>query len=222
MDKFMDNFLGYKEFGPAFAKREVPPEKIERFRGKLPDQLLKYWQEYGWCGYAKGLFWTVDPDEWEDELEAWIGDTPFMEQDTYYVIGRTAFGGLILWGEKSGDSLEVVTPYGMIFPYDQTHYLREHGSDLQIQLFFSANSRDAFEFKDESGNPLFERALAALGPLDHDTLYGFVPALALGGKAELKNLQKLDAHVHLDILSQMTERQIMRDIGKDARDAGLM
>ncbi len=222
MDEFMEDFLGFKEFGPAFAKREVPPEKIERFRGKLPDQLLKYWQEYGWCGYAKGLFWTVDPDEWEDELEAWIGDTPFMEQDTYYVIARTAFGELLLWGEKSGNSLKVLSAEGKIFPSDFTQEVLKRGIDRQIQLFFSVRSKDRLDFKDESGNPLFDRALAALGPLDHDTLYGFVPALALGGKAELKNLQKLDAHVHLDILSQMTERQIMRDIGKDARDAGLM
>jgi hypothetical protein len=145
-----------------------------------------------------------------------------MEQDTYYVIGRTAFGTLQLWGEKSGDSIKVVTPHGMILPYDRTHNVLDRGADRQIQLFFSAASQNEFELRDESGNPLFDRALAALGPLDHDTLYGFVPALALGGKAELKNLQKLDAHVHLDILSQMTERQIMRDIGKDARDAGLM
>ena len=67
--------------------------------------------------------------------------------------------------------------------------------------------------------PLFNRALEKLGPLDHDTMYGFVPALALSGSPKLENLQKLDAHVHLDILSQLGERRIMRDIAADARGA---
>jgi hypothetical protein len=222
MDQFMENFLGFKEFGPPMARRDVSPEKIKKFRGKLPDKLLEYWQEYGLCGYGKGLLWTVDPDEWEDELDAWLEDTDFLEQDAYYVIARSAFGELILWGEKTGQSLKVVTPYGWIFPSFNEKEFKRRGPDLSIQLFFSATSKESYDFTDMEDAPLFDRALKKLGSLDHDTMYGFVPALAPGGEPKLESLQKLDAHVHLDILSQMTDRQIMRDIAKDARDAGLM
>ncbi len=38
---------------------------------------------------------------------------------------------------------------------------------------------------------LFELALKKLGPLDSDEMYAFVPALALGGSMELKNLKKV-------------------------------
>lgn len=220
MDEFMEDFLAFSGFGPAFARRDVPPEKIERFRGKLPDKLLEYWQEYGWCGYAKGLFWTVDPDEWEDELDAWIGDTEFMERDTYYVIARTAFGELILWGEQSGQSLKVVTLYGMVFPkFNQEAFVRR-GANNALQLFFGCTSRNSYDTNDEDEKPLFERALVKLGLLDHNTMYGFVPALALGGAASLDHLQKLDAHVYLDFLSQITERQTMLDINNEARNVG--
>jgi hypothetical protein len=222
MDRFMENFLGFKGFGPPMARRDVPLEKLEKFRGKLPSKLLEYWKEYGWCGFGKGLLWTVDPDEWEDELGAWLGDTNFFERDTYYIIARSAFGELILWGEKSGQSLKIVAPYGTIYPVFNEEEFQEDGPDLTIQLFFSVNSKEAYDLTDMKDAPLFDRALEQLGPLDHDTMYGFVPALALGGEPNLKNLQKLDAHVHLNILSQITERQIMRDITKDARDAGLM
>lgn len=221
MDEYMEDFLGYAQFGPLFARRDVPPEKIAKFRGKLPDKLLEYWQVYGWCGYAQGLFWTVDPDEWEDELDAWIGDTEFMERDAYYVIARTAFGELILWGEKTGQSLKVMTAYGMIFPHFDEKEFQEDGPDLTLQLFFASTSRRSYDMNDADGKPLFDRALAKLGVLDHNTMYGFVPALPLGGEPKLEHLQKLDAHVHLDILSQMAEPTIMRDIAKDVRDAGL-
>jgi hypothetical protein len=222
MDEYFEDFLVSSRFGPALASRPVPPEKIAKFKGKLPDKLLEYWHLYGWCGYADGLFWTVDPDEWEDELEDWIGDTDFMERDAYHVIGRTAFGELILWGEKTGQSIKVVTSWGMIFPSFDPEKTSRRGPDLALQMFFAVVSRKSFDTQDEKEEPLFQRALAKLGPLDHNTMYGYVPALALGGKAMLDNLQKLDAHVHLNIIAQVTERKIMRDIGKDARDAGLM
>lgn len=216
MDQFMENFLGFEGFGPPINRRDVPVEKIEKFLGKLPDKLLEYWQVYGWCGYAKGLFWTVDPDEWGDTLEDWIAETPFMDKDAYYVIGRSAFGELALWGTNTGQSLTIITPYGRVYPSFSPDF-KEDGPDLSLQLFFSSNSRSSYEFTDTEDKPLFERALAKLGPLDHDTMYGFVPALALGGQPKLERLQRLDAHVHLNILSQVTELQIMADVALMAR-----
>ncbi|MBI3348942.1 MAG: DUF1851 domain-containing protein [Burkholderiales bacterium] len=217
MDRFMEMFLGDEGFGPAFARKDVPPATVEKFRGKLPDQLLDYWREYGWCGYAQGLFWTVDPDEWEQELESWIGDTPFMERDSYYVIARSAFGELVLWGTNTGQSLKVVSPHGWIIPAFDEEKFKRRGPDKALQFFFGSTSRSTYDLDDGDGRPLFERALAKLGPLDHETMYGFVPALGLGGEPSLDHLQKLDAHVHLDIISQVTELQVFADVAQAAK-----
>jgi hypothetical protein len=217
MDQFFENFLGYKAFGPSVLRRDVPAEKIEKFRGELPEKLLEYWQEHGWCGYAQGLFWTVDPDEWDDALEAWIGETKFMELDSFHVIARTAFGELVLWGKNTGQSLKIVPAYGHVFPAFDAEAFARRGADKELQLFFSSSSRDAYDLKDVDDQPLFERALAKLGPLDHDTLYGFVPALALGGEPSLDRLQKLNGQVHLDILAQLTEPQVMADVAQAAK-----
>ena len=88
MDESFAYFYSDEGFGPAVHTQRVPPEKLARFAGKLPEQLLNYRRLYGWSGYGNGLFWTVDPDEFEPVLEAWIGDMPFMEQDAYHVIAR--------------------------------------------------------------------------------------------------------------------------------------
>jgi hypothetical protein len=92
------------EFGEATHRVEVPVASIEKWRGKLPDQLLTNWQEEGWCGYANGLFWTVDPDDYEDIVDEWLEDIPLEQLDAFHVIARTAFGDLYLWGEKTGAS----------------------------------------------------------------------------------------------------------------------
>lgn len=217
MDVFMEIFPGFEGFAPAIDRREVPPEKIEKFRGKLPDKLLEYWQVYGWCGYAQGLFWTVDPDDWADTLEDWLGGTRYLQQDDYYVIARSAFGKLVLWGTRTGQSLKIVAPYGWMFPSFDPRRFAEDGPDLRLELFFASTSKDTYDLNDTNDKPLFEQALAKLGPLSHNTMYGFVPALALGGEPSVDRLQILDAHVHLNILSQVTELDIMRDVAEVAR-----
>jgi hypothetical protein len=95
------------KWGEATHRRDVPAESIDRWRGRLPDQLLTYWREEGWCGYGNGLFWTVDPEEYEDLVHEWLADIPFEKIDTFHVIGRTAFGMLFTCGEKVGPVLDI-------------------------------------------------------------------------------------------------------------------
>lgn len=218
MDKFFDNFYNYSGFGPAIEAREVPTASFIKYKNKLPNQLLSYWQRYGWCGYANGLFWTVDPEEWDDVLEAWIGETPLMKKDTYHVIACGAFGELYLWGERTGASIFVRSAWGTIFPrFDENQFL-EDGPDFATQLFFSSKNRKSMDLDDVDDNLLFEHALKKLGPLIHNTVYGFVPALSITGEPRLENLKILDALVHLEILAQLTPKRIMLDINKIARN----
>jgi hypothetical protein len=225
MDELFAFFYEQGGFGPALKMQPVPTEKIERFRGKLPDQLLEYWQQYGWSGYGRGLFWVVDPDEYEPVLEAWIGDTNFMETDEYYVIARSAFGELFLWGKKSGRSLTINSPWAMIFPSDDSDRISKGKSNDLIRHFFFSLEKENLDFEDYLEKALFNRALKTLGPLEPDEMYAFEPALALGGKADLKFLTKVKAVEHLVFLADLGEKRIMRDILQDlkeAKDKGLL
>jgi hypothetical protein len=198
MDDDFEYFL--KKMGPAFDKHYVPTSSIERYRGKLPEQLLKYWDEYGWCGYADGLFWTVNPQEYEPALEAWIGDTPFMEQDAYHVIARSAFGKLYFWGEKTGVTLQVSSLGSYAMPRFRTKApLEQH-----IQMFFGTRGRKENDFGD-----YFAPALKKLGRLKADEMYGFVPAIAAGGAGDFADLQKLKIVEHLVFLAQLADLRVM-------------
>ncbi|WP_198118309.1 GAD-like domain-containing protein [Massilia rhizosphaerae] len=198
-----EDFAGFLSgFGPAIDRRYVPPSSIDRYRGKLPDQLLSYWEEHGWCGYAEGLFWTVDPQEYDPVLEAWIGDTAFMEQDAYHLIARSAFGELYFWGEKTGNSLSIFAPGSYCIPRE-SRFVGEK-MDFGMRLFFGALSRQANDFAD-----LFTPALKKLGRLKPDEMYGFVPALALGGTSTLGHLQKVKAVEHLVLLAQLAPLDVI-------------
>lgn len=200
MDQYFEYFM--KNFGPACSKRDVPASSIECYRGKLPNQLLQYWEEYGWCGYADGLFWMVNPQEYEPALEAWIGDTPFMEQDAYHIIARSAFGHLLFWGERTGFTLQIFAPGSYAVPQDLAS--SPDKLDFDVQIFFSIQKRKSYNFAD-----LFAPAVRKLGPLQHNEMYGFFPALALGGSATLDHLQKVKAVEHLVLLAQLDGLRVM-------------
>ena len=68
---------------------------------------------------------------------------------------------------------------------------------------FIGMGKDTCDLKDESGNPLFDRALSSLGTLAPDEMYGFEPAIALGGKILLENLSRTKLDQHLTILRQL-------------------
>ena len=217
MNKFFDDFYNFGGFGPAVKSTPATKETLRFFEHKLPARLLEYWQEYGFCGWGQGIFWTVNPLDYTDILKEWLSGTPFEQRvidgkDKYYVIGRGAFGKLIVWGETSGQSIDINVNFGMIFPTDDTENLKQLGHERCIDLFYATNSKDYMEEQDLNEKPLFERALEKLGPLDADEMYGFVPALALGGAPKLENLQKVKVIEHLTFLADLGEKTVMADI----------
>ena len=192
------------KFGEATRRAEAPASSIQKWREKLPVQLLKYWQEEGWCEYAKGLFCTVDPNEYEDLVDEWLRDTKLDELDAFHVIARSAFGDLYACGEKTGRSVTIACAINMISAIPKELKPKTSAElDLSIRSFFAFSKPTRFDMKDENGQPLFERALAKLGPLEYDEIFGFEPAIVLGGKMRLENLTKVKLDAHLTILRQL-------------------
>lgn len=141
----------------------------------------------------------------EPVLDAWIGDTPFMEEDSYHVIARSAFVDVYLFGGTHGRKLHIIAPDSRMMPPRKSTV----EVNLSIRAFFGSRGRDACEFSDVNGTGLFDRALKKLGPLKHDEMYGFVPALALGGSATLDCLQKVKAVEHLVMLAQLAPLEVI-------------
>ena len=76
--------------------------------------------------------------------------------------------------------------------------------ELAAKAFFSTQNKQPFDFED-----LFAPALKTLGRLKPDEMYGFVPALALGGPSTLEHLQKVKAVEHLMLLAQLEPLRVM-------------
>jgi len=217
MNKFFDRFYNYKGFGPAINSRLPDQETLDFIKGRLPERLIEYWKEYGFCGWGDGIFWLVNPSEYHEILQTWLQGTEFAKReeqgiDSYYVIGRSAFGDLIVWGNTSGQSIDINSNFGMIFPTDYSEKLKERGEERTVDLFFATMSKNSLDEKDVDEKLLFERACKKLGPLEFDEMYAFVPALALGGTNKLENLKKVKVIEHLNFLADLGEKRVMADI----------
>lgn len=196
MDKVFARFL--EKFGSPVDRQDVPPSSIERYRGKLPNKLLEYWSEHGWCGYGNGIFWIVNPQEYEGVVDSWIKGTEFEKRDNYYLIARGAFGDLYLWGEKTGFSLKITSVFSRCVVHDFEPTPEQ--MDRKLQDFIVSRKVNSNDIED-----LFDSATRKLGNLGPDEMYGFVPAIMLGGTPTLDNIEKLKAVEHLTILSQLAE-----------------
>ncbi|MGE8339369.1 GAD-like domain-containing protein [Pseudomonas laurylsulfatiphila] len=198
MDEIFSIFL--ETFGGPIDRQEVPVSSIERYRGKLPNQLLEYWAEHGWCGYGDGIFWIVNPQEYDGVVASWLEGTKYEERDAYHLIARSAFGDLYLWGEKTGASLKITSVLSRSV-FDDFEITSEE-MDRELQGFLLSRNVDSNDYGD-----LFQPAKKKLGTLRHDEMYGFVPALMFGGPDTLDHLEKVKAVEHLILLSQITELQ---------------
>lgn len=183
LDESFAYFYDKKAFGPAVPGGAVTPEHLARYRSKLPARLLAYWQLFGFAGFGDGRFWLVDPAEYEVALSTWIQGTPFEGNDDYFVIGRSCFGRLDVWGTRTGPSLRILPTWGMLFPSDQSKWMKEGEADFLVSMWIEQMDKVYLDETDENDQPLFERAMKLLGPLHDDEMYGFIPALALGGPA---------------------------------------
>jgi hypothetical protein len=190
------------EFGEAQIRREVPEEVIHQWKGRLPDKLLEYWRDEGWSGYANGLFWTVNPNDYEGLVDEWLEGSRLEQVDAFHVIARGGLGLLYLYGEQTGCGVRIDCALHAIFAHDLKRKPKEE-LERRMPWFFSNLEPKANDLKDANRAPLFARALAALGPLAEDEMYGFAPALAVGGVMTLEHLRKVKVDQHLTILRQL-------------------
>lgn len=217
MNKFFDNFYHFKGFGPAIKSVQPTEEQLLHYQGILPDNLIEYWQEYGFCGWGDGRFWQVNPKDYQAILAKWLKETEFEQmqhngQNNFSVIAIDAFGKMYIWGESSGYSLKIVSSYGMILPSFNRELYSQHSPSRVLDLFFATQPPKAeLDLSDHNDQPLFDHVVEKLGPLENGEIYGFVPALALGGEPKLENLQKVNATEHLAFLADLGEKHVMAD-----------
>ncbi|MBP1202859.1 hypothetical protein JOD97_000873 [Duganella sp. 1411] len=198
MNPYFEEFL--EEFSPQLDPVKIKAALLEKYKNVLPQAMLDFWSEVGWSGYANGIMWSTDPEEFEPALAAWLDGSNLLSRDKYTVIARSAFGKLFVWGKATGLTIIINPLISSITTVEPT--LEAKKSDSAISAFFLSKDKEDFDFDDQKDKPMFARAFKKLGPLKSDEMYAFEPALSIGGTAKIENLVKVKMIEHLVLLSQ--------------------
>ncbi len=190
-----------EKFGEPTARVSVPEASFNKWSGVLPASLLSYWQRDGWASYGNGRLWMVNPEEYEDAMQAWLDGTPFPMIDTYHVFARSGFGTLYLCGESSGKGVSISPIWNEVFGLQNCLRFKSiERQDGGIQAFFACANPEDFDLKNEDDDALFDSAAKMYGTLLADEMYGFEPALVCGGEVRLSNLRRIKLLPHLHML----------------------
>lgn len=208
IDKAYEYLIKYAPKGECRSLSERAPHRL-RAMG-FPEELIYFWQQHGFCSYGDGLWWHTNPAEYHEVVELWLRGTKFWQPKTnpYYVIGRSAFGHLELWGKNTGNDLGINTLDGRIIKEDS--FINRYPIDAICSTFIKGGASDYYDIKDSNGTPLFQRALQKLGPLQWHEMYAPVPAPIFSGGLTIDNVQKVELLTQQALLREMVgELQII-------------
>lgn len=169
----------------------VDPALIEEYRGRVPDELVEIWEQYGYGTFGEGFLRVINPKLYEEQIGDCIGKA--QGDGIAIPIMVTGLGDLITWEP----SLGVV---GILYRDEDIVGL---GSKLSTFLTLT-RVQGARHLSRKFSWDVFPKAVAAHGELSFDESFIFVPLRSLGGPSKVENLHKRDT---LAAIQMMVEFQ---------------
>lgn len=162
----------------------VQPEIIEAYRGRVPDEIVEIWEQYGYGTFADGFLRVIDPAVYESEIGEGIGKT--QGDGIAIPIMVTGLGDLITWEPSLGI---VAIQYRLGDTYGMGSRVRSVLRLVEDGLILSRLRAE-----------IFSEAVAAHGALPYEESFIFVPLLSLGGPAKVENLHKRETLTAIQLM----------------------
>lgn len=166
-------------------------EVLARYREIVPASLVELWKAHGFGKYNNGIIEIVNPDEYRDTLEMWLG----KKVDNYVPVALGAFGDLFYYRKltETDEDVCVLDP----------HFRKIHNIVWSLNDFFNDFLTDEEIMSRNLMGNMLKEAKERLGELQRNEIYIFTPALAIGGAGKIDGVDKGNAQVHLSLLFQL-------------------
>jgi hypothetical protein len=181
-----------KAFPPDESYRSFKAIDAKRLGERLPPALRLLAEGDGWASYADQSLWLCDPDEWNGVASPWMEEGA----ETADVVMRSGFGDLVVWDGAV---------FWLVMPHESARMRYALRDDFLLR--YSLPKPETY-FQLELPERM-ARGRKEAGPLKHDTIYTFVPALALGGDEKKSKVETAKAREGLSILAQLAPVETM-------------
>jgi hypothetical protein len=202
-----------KKFGEPDHAHKVSAAEGARYVGRVPGALIRFWVEHGRGSYHDGKFWICDPAPFESVIDDIFHDDVELRPADMTAVGYSAFGRLKLW-HRQRRSVSVDFLFLQVHnPPASSWHNKDTGvpfsEDFSISCFLTDFQYSPAQV-DTQGADLLPPAIGRHGPLQPGEIYGFVPALHLGGAYDLKNLRRMSAPEHFSVIAQTANFNLTR------------
>lgn len=197
--------------GPPAQATKADAAYAETWRGRVPDWLIRQWTEQGWGSWYDGNFWTCDPAWSQPVAEALFEGDPLIDPERAVLFAYEAFGNIYGYHPDVGAfdvDWNVFDAVGIREEHNRPRRNKEGELRTPDQRFAGAfgsyfSTAADSTWTDEGDEPMLPQAIARLGRLEPGEIYGFFPALKLGGENDVANLQRVPAIEHWLFLASL-------------------
>jgi hypothetical protein len=198
-----------RTLGPPRQAQLVSTEETAAYKDRVPPRLIRFWQEQGRGSYFDGMYWICDPAPFTDVLDYLFKDDPEFVSADMTAVAYTAFGQVKVWDRRRANM-------SLYFPESQVHCPpeRSHINSLTGERFpddYMIATTVAIVSSEYLPSTLefLQAARSRLGPLAPGEVYGFFPALQLGGAYAVENLRRVKAAEHFMLPAQLAPMNLV-------------
>ena len=202
-----------RKLGEPQDAQKVPARDAARYADRVPRALIQFWRTHGRGSFEQGKFWICDPVPFQPIIDTVFHGDPELDPAEMTAIGYSAFGALKIWHRKRrAVTLDIVFQQ-VSNPPPKSWHDAETGRPFSPDYTVSCQLT-AFQYGpalvDTDGEDLLPQAIGRLGRLAPGEIYGFVPALHLGGRYDVANLRRMDAAEHLLVVAETANFMLTR------------
>jgi len=208
------------EYGDT--KKTVIPDlaEIEKYRGRVPNSLLRIWTEHGWGSWQQGRFWFCDPAFLQPLVNTLLRGDPDFPPEKAVPFGYDGLGQLYIWVRnfRHTPPLQQILRIDPILNsadiknsrgWNPVSY-RPIGLEESFLYDFSdlldyGDAFGAFIDEAEEDENMMPKLIERYGELQPGEIYGFFPAAVMGGSYSIENIQRTPLIAHLSFIFEMQQ-----------------
>ncbi|WP_258880112.1 T6SS immunity protein Tdi1 domain-containing protein [Clostridium estertheticum] len=168
-------------FNGFILEEVVAEEIINKYVGKIPEQLIEVWKKYGFGSIINGYLKIINPDRFQNVI-----DESYFRSQVAIPIFATGMGDIIAWEENK---------YLRMVNYRRGGF---KGISAGFDFFFLDLESTSFCEKYLDCQPYFQ-AVEKYGQPTFDECFGYTPILGLGGSEKVEKLEKVKLIEHIYI-----------------------
>lgn len=208
------------EYGLFTDSAPLPAASAAAMRNDFPEEFVSFLEEAGLGVWQSGRFQFCDPLSMAGVVEPIFDGDKDFHPDKTFIYGYGAVGLAFVWNSVWNEHILINLPDLEASSLVSRNKKSKAKITIVSSILYLEN--DYYDLIDpKNGNHVLAKFLRKNGALKSGEVYGYFPALALGGSGALDTLKKVQAVEHFTILAQLGPVQLrhikkggIRSIGK--------